>query len=116
MIFIESFRALPYGFAMPEFDCLDALKALSDRTRMRIVKVLLAGPLSVNEIVEAVGASQYNVSKHLRVLRQAGIAEVQAEGTRRNYAIAASFRRKLAREGNVLDLGCCRFDFDKLPD
>ncbi len=101
---------------MSEFDCLDALKALSDRTRMRIVKVLLESPRSVNEIVEALGASQYNVSKHLRILRQAGIAEVEPEGTRRHYAIASAFRRKLAREGNVLDFGCCRFDFDQLPD
>jgi DNA-binding transcriptional ArsR family regulator len=101
---------------MAEFDCLDALKALSDRTRLRIVRVLLESPRSVNEIVEAVGASQYNVSKHLRVLRQAGITEVEPEGTRRLYAVAPTFRRKLAREGNVLDFGCCRFDFDKLPD
>jgi DNA-binding transcriptional ArsR family regulator len=101
---------------MPENDCLDLLKALADRTRMRIVKVLLESPRSVNEVVEAVGVSQYNVSKHLRILRQAGIAEVEAAGTRRNYAIAGAFRRKLAREGNVLDFGCCRFDFDKLPD
>jgi ArsR family transcriptional regulator len=101
---------------MPEFDCLDALKALSDRTRLRIVKVLLAGPRSVNEIVETLGASQYNVSKHLRILRHAGIAEVEPSGTWRHYAIAASFRRKLTRGGKILDLGCCRFDFDKLPD
>lgn len=101
---------------MPAVDCTDILKALSDRTRMRIVKALLESSRSVNEIVEAVGASQYNVSKHLRVLRQAGITEVEADGTRRNYAIAAAFRRRLAREGNVLDFGCCRFDFDQLPD
>ena len=99
---------------MPAFDCSDILKALADRTRMRIVKVLLAGPLSVNEIADAVDASQYNVSKHLRILRHAGIVEVEPDGTRRHYDIVENFRRQLSKKNRVLDLGCCEFRFDRL--
>jgi len=99
---------------MPASDCSDMLKALADRTRMRIVRALLAGPLSVNEIVEAVEASQYNVSKHLGILRRAGIVEVEPDGTRRHYDIVETFRRRLSKKQNVLDLGCCEFRFDRL--
>ena len=53
---------------MPADDCTDILKALSDRTRLRIVKALLAEDRGVNEITEHLDLSQYNTSKHLRVL------------------------------------------------
>ena len=99
---------------MPRTDCSEMLKALADRTRLRIVKALLAGPLSVGEIVAAVDASQYNVSKHLRILRHAGIVEVEPDGTRRHYDIVEDFRRQLSKKSRVLDLGCCEFRFDRL--
>jgi DNA-binding transcriptional ArsR family regulator len=101
---------------MPKSDCTDILKALSDRSRMRIVKALLAEPRGVNEIAEALDISQYNVSKHLRILRQAGIVDVHPDGTRREYCVADAFRKRLAREGSTLDFGCCTFRFDQLPD
>jgi DNA-binding transcriptional ArsR family regulator len=101
---------------MPADDCTDVLKALADRTRQRIVKALLAGDHSVNELTDQLGLPQYNTSKHLRVLREAGIAEVRAIGQRREYFIAAAFRRRLQREGMVLDFGCCTFRMDQLPD
>ena len=101
---------------MPKSDCTDILKALADRSRMRIVKALLAESRGVNELAGALDISQYNVSKHLRILREAGIVDVEPDGTRREYGIAAAFRKRLAREGPVLDFGCCTFRFDQLPD
>ena len=103
-----------YDLLMPRTDCSEMLKALADRTRLRIVRALLAGPLSVGEIVAAVDASQYNVSKHLRILRHAGIVEVEPDGTRRHYDIVEDFRRQLSKKNRVLDLGCCEFRFDRL--
>ena len=101
---------------MPADDCTDILKALSDRTRLRIVKALLAEDLGVNEHTERLNLSQYNTSKHLRVLKHATIVDVRALGQRREYFIAKTFRRRLEREGTALDFGCCSFRFDKLPD
>lgn len=101
---------------MPKTDCTDILKALADRTRLRLVKVLLEQDFGVNELTERLGISQYNTSKHLRVLREAGIVDVRAIGTRREHFIAPEFRRRLEREGPVLDFGCCSFRFDRLPD
>ena len=101
---------------MPKTDCTDILKALADRTRLRLIKALLAEDSGVNELTERLAISQYNTSKHLRVLREAGIVDLRATGTRREYFIAPGFRRRLQREGPVLDFGCCTFRFDRLPD
>lgn len=101
---------------MASIDCTEILKALADRTRQRIVKALLAADVTVNELTEHLGLSQYNTSKHLRVLKEAGIVEVRADGQRRHYSIAPALRRRLDREGPILDFGCCTFRFDQLPD
>ncbi|MCX8512720.1 MAG: ArsR family transcriptional regulator, partial [Chthoniobacteraceae bacterium] len=54
---------------MESNDCLDILKALADLTRQRIVKKLLTGDLGVNELADSLQITQYNTSKHLRVLK-----------------------------------------------
>ena len=77
---------------------------------MRIVGLLIEAPLDVGEIARRVGVSQYNVSKHLRILREAGLLEVEKTGRRRLYALPDSIRRHAAESG-VLDLGCCSFNF-----
>ena len=98
---------------MPKTDCLPMLKALADETRWRIVRELLVQPLTVNEITERVGASQYNVSKHLRILREAGIVDAEKEGKHVHCHVAEGFRRRLTQNQNELDLGCCTFRFDQ---
>lgn len=102
--------------AMPASDCTSILKALADPTRMRIVKRLLANDENVNDLSGQLALSQYNVSKHLRVLKHAGIVDMRAVAQRREYFIAKPFRKRLQKEGSVLDFGCCSFDFAKLPD
>lgn len=91
------------------------MKALGDESRLRIIRLLLKKQCSVNEIVEAVGMTQYNVSKQLRVLREAALVEQEKNGQQRLYALASAFREHLADNKNVLNLGCCQFDFSKLP-
>ena len=90
------------------------LKALADETRWRIVHKLLAAPATVNELTEHLGASQYNVSKHLIILEQAGIVKKQRSGKHVRCHVTPGFRQKLAGNKNVLDLGCCSFRFDKV--
>ncbi len=102
---------------MPAADCTSILKALADRTRMRLVKALLDDEgESVNDLSGRLDLSQYNVSKHLRTLKHAGIVDVRAVAQRREYFIAKPFRKRLQKEGMTLDFGCCSFDFSKLPD
>jgi len=89
------------------------LRALADTSRLRIIAALLTSSLSVNEIAARLKLSQYNVSKHLRVLREAEIVEMEPSANRRQYSIAEGFRSRVSRS-NTLDLGCCTMRFDRL--
>ena len=60
------------------------LKAMGDTTRLCILDLLRNGKLCVCEIVPLIEASQSNISQHLRVLRDAGIIELEKRG-RENY-------------------------------
>ena len=92
------------------------MKALGEESRLRIVRMLLNGQSSVNDISDKLAISQYNVSKHLRVLHEAGLLEKEKQGQQRLYALATEFSSHLAANHHVLDLGCCQFDFNKLPE
>ncbi len=103
-----------YGPGMRRTDCTEILKALADPNRMRMVGALVTGESSVNALATELTLSQYNVSKHLRVLRHAGIVSVRATGTQRQYAIASKFQGRIDKKGKTVDFGCCSFDFDRL--
>ena len=96
-------------------DCIAALKALGEKTRLRILRLLFKESLSVNEIAERLQVSQYNVSKHLRVMREAGLLETEKDGKQRLYSVSNKLRTQVAANNNVLDLGCCTFRCDQLP-
>ncbi|MFF2797115.1 ArsR/SmtB family transcription factor [Lysinibacillus xylanilyticus] len=63
------------------------LSALSESNRMHIVELLRQGPLTVGEIADQLGLRQPQTSKHLKVLSDNGIVEVQAEANRRIYKL-----------------------------
>jgi DNA-binding transcriptional ArsR family regulator len=109
-----SYRLPAPGRALPLVqgnDCVVALRALGEETRVRIVGLLIDKPLEVGEIANRLGASAYNVSKHLRILREAGLLKVDKQGRKHLYTLVDAVRKQAA-EGNVLDLGCCSFQFD----
>ena len=60
---------------------LDALRAAADPTRLRILDLLTAGELTVSELVSILGQSQPRVSRHLKVLVDAGLLERFREGS-----------------------------------
>ena len=62
---------------------------LAEPNRRRLLDSLLGGPLPVNSLVESIGMSQPVVSKHLRILRDAGLVKVQADGQKRLYSLNA---------------------------
>lgn len=92
--------------------CLPYLKALSDDNRWRIVKELLHEPLTGTDLVERLGMSQYNVSKHARVLREAGIITYQRQGKHVFFSITPGFQAGVCMKKKTLSLGCCTFEFD----
>ena len=68
----------------------DTLGALAEPNRLRIVELLRAGPSSVNDIVQSLDMAQPLVSKHLRVLREAGIVRARPQAQQRLYELQAA--------------------------
>ena len=63
-------------------------RVIGEPMRIRLLDRLRDGELTVNELTEATGASQQNVSKHLAVLAEAGIVGRRKEGNHVYYWIA----------------------------
>lgn len=68
---------------------MTAYAALAEPNRREILDLLRAGERTVGELVERLRLSQPGVSKHLRVLREAGLVRARAEGRRRVYELRA---------------------------
>lgn len=60
---------------------------LSDPARLRILHCLRTGPRTVGDIHRSCRLKQANTSKHLRILREAGLVAARREGTSVHYAI-----------------------------
>ena len=74
---------------------IETFAALAEPNRFRIVELLRAGPRAVNDIGERLQLNQPQVSKHLRVLKQVGLVEVQARAQQRVYELRALPLRRL---------------------
>ncbi|MEO5885239.1 MAG: metalloregulator ArsR/SmtB family transcription factor [Candidatus Limnocylindrales bacterium] len=68
----------------------DPFDALGDPQRRTILRLLGEGERSVGELAAALPISRPAVSRHLRLLREAGLVHERALGTRRIYALQAS--------------------------
>jgi DNA-binding transcriptional ArsR family regulator len=66
---------------------LETFRALAEPNRFQIVELLLAGPRPVGDLVERLGVPQPQVSKHLRVLSDAGLVDARVDAQRRIYAL-----------------------------
>jgi DNA-binding transcriptional ArsR family regulator len=73
----------------------DAFNAIAEPRRREIVDVLAGGERSVNDLVDALGFSQPQVSKHLRVLREVEVVDVREDGRRRVYRLNAAALRPI---------------------
>lgn len=74
---------------------LTVLDAIAEPTRRRILDAVRDGERSVTELVAAVGMNQPGVSRHLKVLRDAGLVEVRRDAQRRLYRLRAEPLREL---------------------
>ena len=68
-------------------DLISVFKTLSDKTRLRILSLLEHEELSVQEIVEIIGAAQSGISRHLSVLKSSGFIKDRKEGQNSYYSI-----------------------------
>ena len=65
----------------------DVFSILADPTRRRLVEILHGGEHSVNDLVDQVGIAQPGVSRHLRILGEAGFVKVRSSAQRRLYSL-----------------------------
>jgi len=93
-------------------------KAIADRNRIRILKMLEAKPMCVCEITEVLGIAQPSVSRHLSILRDAGLLDDEKDGIWTNYCLSRSgndvvvtMLSSLSRWGN--EDGVIRIDREK---
>lgn len=88
------------GFEIPDV-MLDLLarkfSLLSDRSRLSILRVLIAGEFTVGEICERTQAGQANVSKHLKLLHEGGLLGRRKEGLAVYYSVTDPFVAELCK-------------------
>lgn len=72
------------------------LTVISEPNRFRIVELLRNGPRSVGEIVDALGLGQPQVSRHLRLLAEAGVVEATKRAQQRIYRLHPEAMRELS--------------------
>ncbi len=70
-------------------DFVRVMKALSDPSRVKVVKMLQQKPMCVCEIQAALGLAQPTVSRHLKVLEEAGLVDSSKDGLWVNYSLSA---------------------------
>ena len=93
-------KAAAAGGAEPSLDIFDligksqnieeaavAMQAMSHPLRIKVLCLLSSGEISVQEIVEAVGTTQGNVSQHLAILKASGMVASRSEGKKMLYRI-----------------------------
>jgi DNA-binding transcriptional ArsR family regulator len=74
---------------------IQTFAALAEPNRLRIVELLRSGARTVNEIGERLELNQPQVSKHLKVLKHAGLVDVEARAQQRVYELSARPLRQL---------------------
>ncbi|MCC6203661.1 MAG: winged helix-turn-helix transcriptional regulator [Hyphomicrobiales bacterium] len=67
---------------------IDAFTAIADPNRRYLLEELRRGPKTVNQLAAGLPVSRPAVSQHLKVLLDAGLVIVTAEGTRRFYSVS----------------------------
>ena len=83
-------------------DLLAALRAAAEPTRLRILALAARGPFCVSEFTEILGQSQPRLSRHLRLLHEAGLLDRLREGANAWYGMAAEGSRGAALARTVL--------------
>jgi DNA-binding transcriptional ArsR family regulator len=66
-----------------------AMRALADGSRRTMLETLACGPVTVGELAALLPIARPGVSRHLRVLREAGLVDVRQDAQRRVYSIRA---------------------------
>lgn len=84
---VERSEAARPGTSLDTEQVLEALRALGDANRLRVIDLLTGGELYAQEIVGRLGIAQSAVSRHLALLERAGLVKVRPRGGMKYYAV-----------------------------
>ncbi len=90
-------------------DLVEIYRCLGDRTRLRILNVLAAGPLCVCHLQDILGEPQVKISKHLRYLKEHAMVEAERQGAWMIYRIPTRAPRNMKASLDSLQ-DCARGD------
>jgi ArsR family transcriptional regulator, arsenate/arsenite/antimonite-responsive transcriptional repressor len=94
-------------------DAIRILEALTDPTRLRLLRLLRQEELCVCELVDALRMPQYKISRHLRSLRTAGLVEARRDGRWMHYRLGQrGAQARLMQE--LLEVVCSHVDKTQL--
>ena len=86
---MSTIETIPHPLPEPLVELIaERFRVIGEPMRIRILDHLRDGPATVNELRDALGATQQNVSKHLGVLHQAGIVRREKQGNHVRYWVA----------------------------
>ena len=92
-------------------DPVRAIKAVGDRTRLQILRVLLGGEHCVTDIARRLGLAQPRISHHLTILRNSGLVLDRRNGKQIIYSVNPDYRTSRNGNGSSIQVDCLRVDF-----
>ncbi len=95
-------------------ECAEVLKAIAEENRIKILRFLLKKDSYVTDIAKELQMKQYHVSRHLMILKKAGLVQSIREGKKVKYKINPSVRSKDKGLLGTIDIGCCMISFRSL--
>ncbi len=95
-------------------DPVRTIKAVGDRTRLQILKVLLKEEHCVTDIARQLGLAQPRISHHLTILRNSGLVMDRRNGKQIIYSVNPDFRSNQNGNGAGIRIDCVQVDFGAL--
>ncbi|MFQ5791421.1 MAG: ArsR/SmtB family transcription factor [Acidobacteriota bacterium] len=92
-------------------DAVQAIKAVGDRTRLQILRVLLQGEQCVTDIAQMLGLAQPRISHHLTILRNSGLVLDRRKGKQIIYSVNPLFRTTHNGGSPAVQVDCLRVEF-----
>ncbi len=92
-------------------DPVRAIKAVGDRTRLQILKVLLGGEHCVTDIARRLGLAQPRISHHLTILRNSGLVHDRRQGKQIIYSVNPAFLTTRNGGAPGIQVDCLRVEF-----
>jgi ArsR family transcriptional regulator len=101
---------------MDDSDTVRAIKAVGDRTRLQILRILLRGEHCVTDIAKRLGLAQPRISHHLTILRNSGLVRDRRNGKQIFYSVNPDFRAypnggSGRGQGQAIQVDCLRVEF-----